>query len=367
MSSESNTRRRSNRTRRVAVVGAALAGTMIIPGTALAADPGPNPSDAAASGSGEDVRAKIAHPFHVVNNSQLPAATAGRVGWPVGERRRSVLEPGGSSLDWTVTFFFFEPNQVRAKFAVLDLEGRQVSELTVSMNVLDIVSFQTITCSPGGGVVCRPNMDGDQSKTLSDTATVLDPAGTVNNVPASDPGLQAAAMTQLCVDGNRATCDVDPTHRERTTSPLHRVGDVALVNNTNEQKECQIAVFETVSGSPTIPMQRDSRLVLLLRDKLLAGYGDYWDHDMLQRAVVTVKVPPRSMSWVATTTPLITFGGTATMKLGDTVWKLTGVPFQMADWDRQMTPELQSRQLTAQEQADLPPTFNAPEYVHGVL
>jgi hypothetical protein len=112
--------------------------------TALAADPGTDPTESAAAGSAEpDVRTQVSQPFHVATKSSYRMVLEGIWGGDRegGPRLGHVLR-GSAARTGRSPVCFFEPNLVKAKYAVIDVWGEQVSTLTVGMNVTDIFASQ---------------------------------------------------------------------------------------------------------------------------------------------------------------------------------------------------------------------------------
>ena len=111
---------------------------------------------------------------------------------------------------------FFEPNLVKAKYAVIDVWGEQVSTLTVGMNVTDIFASQDDllrirregSCAPQHG---RPGAAG---------ALRYDSRARPAGPPfRTSTGAQAQALNRFCHSSNEATCTFTPNHREAVWVP----------------------------------------------------------------------------------------------------------------------------------------------------
>ena len=184
--------------------------------------------------------------------------------------------------------------------------------------------------------------------------TYVDPPGTVHNLSADQGQAQAAALSQLCADGNAATCQFTVTSEVQLDSPVHQVGD-AVINNTNatlvlpSQQE-----VVRVSSSNGIDIASGTRLAGIIVNAISKCCGHSWTTERPFDYGLPTKCPAHNKCWLEASEPIIRDSGAFTMTLGNTTWNLRGVFFDSPNPNGGATWEVNTQPLTSTQRASLP-------------
>jgi hypothetical protein len=173
--------------------------------------------------------------------------------------------------------------------------------------------------------------------------TLLDPPGTVNNLPPEQKQAQANVLNQLCNAGV-ASCTFTPTEEDHILSDAHVVGEAA-VNPKDFEMKTTIETKDSVGESDSVGVELSAGVEEGVVAEVTAKYDHEWtkEHDFSQSFEVAVK--PHTKVWFTHEAPTIKDTGDFKVTLGNTTWNLTGVYFEHPD----LTPQAQIGAYTPHE------------------
>jgi hypothetical protein len=232
----------------------------------------------------------------------------------------AVLEPGKGHHRVEVQWRFLSTQVDTAHYEILGDSGQRIGEFDVTMRVGGGSGAPDITSCRSSPGACR--IDGT-------TASRLDPAGTVIDIPAEHGQAQADALKSLCQKTNAATCTFTPTHRDTGAQTGRRDIGKPVDNTTNREQLFEVGGPDTVgiTDSLSLSLSTEVNIADVVSVGISATYGHEWTKSHTFTHTVTVTVPAHHTSWLEGTEPVIRDTGHFTMTLGNTTWKLHGVSF----------------------------------------
>jgi hypothetical protein len=305
--------------RRTHVGALAIALACTLAGTLSAAGP------ASAASTGFHIYNLSGSPMKLVNVTWDGAPEKGRTA-PLPPKVGSMLMPGGPPLHVEIAYDRFNLSRSSVDLGYKPMNSKSNDLIRVSLHD----AFRGADCSVtlARSYQCRVHN--------SETITLLDPPGTVNNVSSGHSQEQADVLRQLCNETNSATCTFTPTRRTPTLTPRHIVGQ-PLANCDDEDKvDTRLTREDTVGTTNSVEVEvggeiEVSYLVAKVKASIKYKYGHEWleEHKFSQDVSLTVK--PGWVGWVAATQPVLRDTGDFTLELGNTTWNLKDVSFETPD------------------------------------
>jgi hypothetical protein len=261
----------------------------------------------------------------------------------------AVLQPGAGNHDFEETYWFGQTTAGLATYQILGDNDQPIGTFTAYMQIQDVntTNVRCATslgaCSPPGGTVA------------GNVLTLLDPPGTVHNIPAGQGQAQAAVLNQLCKAGNSATCSFTATSEVQISSPTHQVGS-ALNNNTDVEQDTDVTIKDTIESSDSvgIDVEAGGKIEGLVDFSITAEYKHKWTTEHTFEQGITVHCPGHYKCWIMGTAPMLRDTGDFALTLGNTTWNLPGVYFDSPDPNGKGAYDVDWQPLTANERASLP-------------
>jgi hypothetical protein len=161
---------------------------------------------------------------------------------------------------------------------------------------------------------------------------LLDPPGTVIDIPPGEGQRQADTLKQLC-NGNagQVTCSFKPSKQEDALSGDHPVGQ-PVVNNGNNPASFSVAVADqqSESNSVNIASKAGGKVSVFGNEvnvEISAAYGHTWTDTHTFTQTINVPLPPHCKGWIHGVTPVYRVTGDFTASVGNTTWKVREVYF----------------------------------------
>jgi Ca2+-binding RTX toxin-like protein len=257
----------------------------------------------------------------------------------------AVLQPGAGFHDFEQTYYFAARTSGTAIYQILGDSGQPIGQFNAQMDIgLGVDTYVYCATSVGTCTTNRFN-----------TLTLLDPPGTVINVPAAQGQAQAAVLNQLCQQDNSAACNFTVTNEASIDSPSHQVGN-ALINNTDEEQETDVKISDTVGSTDSveISLKAGAKILDVVEVSITAKYSHEWTREHTFEQRVTVNCKAHTKCWIMGTAPMLRDTGDFRLTLGNTTWNLPGVYFDSPDPNGNGAYEVDSQPLSASERAGLP-------------
>lgn len=234
----------------------------------------------------------------------------------------SVLEPGAGYQDFEGVWYFGDPHQYNAVYAILGDQGQQIGTFTATFY---IGAFRevAVSCSTDVGV-CNPQSVANNSTDVA----LYDNPGTVHDIPAGQGQQEAQVLRQLCNESNSATCSFTATSERNVLSPAHPVGK-PLINDTGEEQDTTVTAEDTVGSTDSVEvgLKVGGKIAGLVEVEVDAKYGHEWTQEHKFSQDVTVHCPAHHACWVEAVEPMFRDTGDFTLTLGNTTWHLQDVYF----------------------------------------
>jgi hypothetical protein len=278
-----------------------------------------------------------------------------------GPNPGDVITPGLGYHEFKVNYNFPLDTQAEALYKAFYM-GDFVSTFSAFMDVdglgkvgaYCLFGSEVYSCSP------LPNQDPNSQGFNADAHTIslLDPPGTVHDIPAERAQSQAATLRLLCNDNNQASCSFTPTKRIPVDSPNHPVGH-ALINNGTVENDTKVTISDTVGSSDSVEIEVDAgvKIFKVVELSVSAKYGHEWRSEHTFEQDVTVHCPPKTKCWITGDDPMWRDTGDYVLTLGNTTWYLRNIYIDSPNPDGQGSYEVNEQPLTASEQARLPQAF----------
>jgi hypothetical protein len=197
-------------------------------------------------------------------------------------------------------------------------------------------------------------------------AEILDPPGTVHEIPPREGQAQAEVLSSLCIADTSAKCAFTPTRQDSVISPTHPVGN-ELVNNTDQEQETRVEIRDRVgwSNSVGLDVEVGGELFEVVKVSVTAKYEHEWtgEHTFIQE--VTVHCRPLHRCWIMATAPLLRSTGDFTLKLANTTWHLRDVYFDTPDPNGSGAYKVNEVPLTPSERESLGPHARTIHVIRG--
>jgi hypothetical protein len=162
--------------------------------------------------------------------------------------------------------------------------------------------------------------------------TILDRPGTRHVVPPSDAQAQADTLRAVCREQSSATCEFEPTRREKAVSAPRVLPD-PIVNCAKEGElekkfvaENHVSVTNSVGGE--IGLKNQVGFIFeKVEVSLKLRYDRSWTDEHSFTSSVKLHVPAGHIAWIEATAPVIRDTGDFSLELANTTWSLPGVYF----------------------------------------
>jgi hypothetical protein len=236
----------------------------------------------------------------------------------------AVLEPGATA-GFDLTYYFLSTNGARADYSLLD--GNQtVGTVHATMVQYGLGGVRTDCRVDAASEMCIG--PGQNSKSV----TVVDPPGTVRNVPAAVKQQQADALQTLCISGSAATCSFTAKEQEHLESQGHQVGGY-VDNPANFDEQTRIKIEDSVgtSDSVDVGLTAGTELFDLVKAEIEVRYTHDWTQEHVFGQEVDLTVPSHKRCWFVATSPIVRYTGDFKATLGNTTWNLTDIYFDGPD------------------------------------
>jgi hypothetical protein len=242
---------------------------------------------------------------------------------PVG----SILQPGVGYQDLEETYKFGQTTTGSAKYAVLDNSGHPTgTKFFATMQIYSVST--TYAGSVVTGTEGIPAVPLEASTNGTDTNTLLDPSGTVHNIPAGQGQAQAAVLNQYCIDGNSATCDFKTTSETQFEGAEHFITSYAN-HDPKITNDLTYTEGDTVGSSNSVEVSAmaGTKLFKVVDASITFTYNHTWTTSHMFGSALTVHCPPDSLCSIFGIAPMVRDTGDFTLTIGNTTWNLNGVYF----------------------------------------
>ncbi len=277
------------------------------------------------------------------------------------------------------------PESAPAVGTVLPPAAQQGFQLTFEFGALEEVEADYVDQTDGSGVFFRmtvyqvtgvPRAEcgvslGSEHTCSTDgvnSATYLDPPGTVHEIPPGQGQAQHDVLQQLCTDDNGpAACKFAATGQAQVYSPSHPVGN-ALINNTGVDQDTTVKISDAVGSTDSVQVSLsvEAKLGKIFKVAFSTTYGHEWTSEHTFEQDVDVHCPAHNKCSIAAVSPLLRTTGDFTLMLGNTTWHLRGVYVDSPDPNGSGAYTVNAQPLTAHERATLPRSFSVQRLVRGI-
>jgi hypothetical protein len=238
----------------------------------------------------------------------------------------AVLRPGAAAQDWELSGAEAIVDVSRG-IASYSIDGIWVTLTFTVPNVLLLQApYASCVSSDARVVTCAVN---------GTTITLLDPPGTVHEIPADQPRAQAAVIKQWCSgDVKFADCTFHPTSQVRINSPLHTVGQ-PFRNSTNAEQRTVYKIKDAVGSSDSLggEVTGSGTIAKIVKLAVTVKYEHEWTEEHTFEQDLELTCPARTLCWVNATTPLLRTTGDFVLTVGNTKWVMSGVVVDTPDPD----------------------------------
>lgn len=320
------------------------------------------PAAAGAASRGFDVYNLSGHPIKLLDVTPVGTATCGSpyCGFEGGPPIGAVLQPGMGD-HYEVTYHFGLSTQGDATYAILGDNGQQIGTFVATMQVYS-VTINQVKCATDVGN-CSP-----ESSSLLEGSTVilLDPPGTVHDVPAGQGQAQAAVLKQYCVNGNFATCVFTATSESQFEGAKHFITSYAN-NDTKVTNDFMYSQGDTVQSSNSLDLNvtAGEKLFDVVDASINGSYHHTWSESHSYTVGLTIHCPPVSLCSIYGIAPMLRDIGDFKLTLGNTTWNLYGVYFDSPVPSKVESFSSTTQPLTSEQRKTLPPGLSEVRRVTG--
>lgn len=293
---------------------------------AVAAPPAPISLQASASAAhytqGFDIRNLSSH---TVTLTGIDAPGRGDAAPYIG----TVLRPG-ESLHYEKVWWFANTPKTIVTFQSANASGA-VQVFQVELWVDSFLKTPSIMMPNSDGKVGDLEVQG--LGYTSQRATFVDPFGTSITVPDADKQRQADLLNRLCA-GGEASCTFRSTGSEPGPALVSR--KASEVNRFDEPMPVTVSDVFTFTASSSVEGTVSAKATLfgLVDTTLSAKYGQSWSEGKTSTISRTFKVSQGHRGYVDVHQPTTRQYGDFTVTMGNTVWHLNGVYFDIPDMSR---------------------------------
>lgn len=247
----------------------------------------------------------------------------------------TVLRPG-ESLHYEKVWWFAGTPQTKLTFADSDGTGT-VRLFQVELWVDSFLKTPSIMMPNGDGKI--GNLEVQGLGYTSQNATFVDTFGTSITVPEADKQRQADLLNRLCA-GGEASCTFRSTASQPGPSLVSR--KASEVNRFAEPLPVTVSDVFTFTASSSVEATLSAKMTLfgLVDTTLSAKYGKTWSEGRTSTISRTFKVSPGHRGYVEVHQPTTRQFGDFTVTMGNTVWHLNNVYFDIPDMGK--TPDVVS-------------------------
>ena len=282
--------------------------------------------------------------FTVVNLSSVPVLYRGisQVDGDVSRPRPGTILQPGDAISFDLTRYVVSRSSATAEFGDPNQPGYSVNMWAQSL----VVGGYTISCTAGGGKSC--------SSTTDDRLYLLDPKGTVVNVP-SDPRQSADTMQfldKVCGAGGGATsCKFAMSREEKTYSDPTLVDFVRNGTSTDLPFDRTFSTTFTQSISSSVTGKVATNLTKILAAEVSATSGRTDSTSQQFTQVIRGVAAPGETVDVYSQSPVYRDYGTLTAVVGNTTYVARDIYLDSPRTDGYNRWTLKNRPKTATDSA----------------
>ena len=253
-------------------------------------------------------------------------------GPPIG----SVLHPGGA-MDFEVIWHYQATTWCNLYFDVLDGSGKAIAQFAMNVGVDgNGGTYADPAQNPGGTTTAGYQMNIQMGASSLDRHTIklLDPPGTVINIPKTQAQQQATVLNGLCAQSTDAKCDVDMT-REELIEPNEndlkslKVLNPIVPNKTQDDVDVKVSCENSIDVSDSIggTIEAGTKLFGIIEAKISVKYNHEITAGEKFTKELTYMIRPGYEGWVVAGATVYRDWGDFTISLGNTTLHLTDVYF----------------------------------------
>ncbi len=247
----------------------------------------------------------------------------------------TVLRPG-ESLHYEKVWWFANTPQTKLTFTDSDGAGT-LRVFQVELWVDSFLKTPSIMMPGSDGKIGSLEIQG--LGYTSQNASFVDTFGTSITVPEADKQRQADLLNRLCA-GGQASCTFRPSTTQAGPALVSR--KASEVNRFAEPLPVTVSDVFTFNASSSVEGTLSAKMTLfgLVDTTLSAKYGKTWSEGRTATISRTFKVSPGHRGYVEVHQPTTRQFGDFTVTMGNTVWHLTNVYFDIPDMSK--TPDVVS-------------------------
>ena len=229
----------------------------------------------------------------------------------------SILQPGESQRFSLVNWFLGDS----AVTAVYVTPNDPNSDGPVWNAQLEYDGYASTGCT---GASCSTGSSAEDDQNL---VYLLDPPGTVNVLPATDPTGQAAALEKFCVS-NSASCTFKATSQTEAFGARHPVGN-EVENDSSSIVTTTVSISDAVAATDSIGLstRASGGIAGIVNLEISATYGHTWTTTNTFIQTVTVTAAPHTIVQIVAEQPVYRVTGDFTIVMGNTTYLVQGVTF----------------------------------------
>ena len=238
----------------------------------------------------------------------------------------TVLRPG-ESMHYEKVWWFANTPKTALTFQSTDGSGT-VWVFQIESWVDSFLKTPSIVMPFGDGRI--GNLEVQGLSIGSQRASFVDPFGTSITVPDADKQRQADLLNRMCA-GGEASCTFRSTSSEPGPALVSR--KASEINRFDEPMPVTVSDVFTFTASSSVEGTVSAKATLfgLVDTTLSAKYGQSWSEGRTATISRTLKVSPGHRGYVDVHQPTTRQYGDFTVTMGNTVWHLNGVRFDIPD------------------------------------
>lgn len=262
---------------------------------------------------------------HTITLTAIDSAGRGDAAPYVG----TVLRPG-ESLHYEKVWWFANTPKTALTFQSTDGSG-SAQVFRIELWVDSFLKTPSIMMPFGDGKI--GNLEVQGLSIGSQRASFVDPFGTSITVPDADKQRQADLLNRMCA-GGEASCTFRSTASEPGPALVSR--KASEINRFDEPMTVTVSdVFTFTAGSSVEgTVSAKATLFGLVDTTLSAKYGQSWSEGRTATISRTLRVSPGHRGYVDVHQPTTRQFGDFTVTMGNTVWHLHGVYFDIPDMNQ---------------------------------
>jgi hypothetical protein len=270
------------------------------------------------------------------DNLVLQSATGDNEGVP---SNGSALLAGENRQNFEVVFRAAKTTTVTATYAVQDDTGATIGTAVVKLSDNAVGAravSSSYTASDGGSLPLKTDYFNNGDWEVED-------ANPIANTTDASTTAGASVVSQYCgTSANSAVCTFRPTSRVSTTQSKLVASDYNLPSSQSPQLLTAEDGYDDQSSVNTgTSMNATVKLFNVLSLGVSQAYSETVSFDKLYTVTDSISVPPGNTGYIWADIPVVQYGGTMTVKLGNSTWTVNDVvltapdPSQVATYLRQ--------------------------------